>query len=533
MITANSKFLEAVNSPVRRIKAKVELYEGSTLLSTFKNDDQLISLSVERIGEDSKFFGFGISQRLNFHLIDTNRELDITTANSMKVYYGTPDGDYICPYPTFYVSRVNRDENTNELSITAYDRLYDTAEHTVSEIVMTADGTSPFTLRAYANAAAALLGLSIRIIGADAAFNVSYEFANYDGEEGLREALDDIAEVSQTVYYMDCSNNLVFRLLDRDSAVDYTITKANYFSLDSGDNRRLTAICHATELGDNIEASLNITGTTQYVRNNAFWELDNNTGTYLDNAMDLIGGMTINQVNCSWRGNYLLEIGDKVAFITKDNKSVVSYVLNDIIDFHGGLQETTQWKYSNSESETASNPTTIGEAINTTFARVDKIKQEVELHAEKSNSVESDIAYLKLTTDNIEASVSDVQKEMDGLTGEMTTLTNRVNATMSAEDVKIEVLKTIEEEGLGANVTTSTGFTFNEEGLTVSKSGSEMETQITEDGMTVKRNNTEMLVANNQGVVAVNLHAKTYLWIGKNSRFEDYQSNRTGCFWVG
>ena len=60
-----------------------------------------------------------------------------------------------------------------------------------------------------------------------------------------------------------------------------------------------------------------------------------------------------------------------------------------------------------------------------------------------------------------------------------------------------------------------------------------MTTQITEDGMTVYRDNTAVLIANNVGVDAVNLHATTYLIIGNNSRFEDYGENRTGCFWIG
>ena len=81
-------------------------------------------------------------------------------------------------------------------------------------------------------------------------------------------------------------------------------------------------------------------------------------------------------------------------------------------------------------------------------------------------------------------------------------------------------------------VITSTGFTFNDDGLTVSKTGSEMTTQITEDGMKVNRDNTEVLTADNTGVKAENLHATTYLIIGDNSRFEDF-AGRVGCFWIG
>ena len=83
------------------------------------------------------------------------------------------------------------------------------------------------------------------------------------------------------------------------------------------------------------------------------------------------------------------------------------------------------------------------------------------------------------------------------------------------------------------SVTTSTGFTFNETGMTVAKAGKEMTTTITEDGMTVYKNSMAMLTANNQGVDAKNLSASTYLTIGANSRFEDYKFNRTACFWIG
>ena len=64
-----------------------------------------------------------------------------------------------------------------------------------------------------------------------------------------------------------------------------------------------------------------------------------------------------------------------------------------------------------------------------------------------------------------------------------------------------------------------------------------MTTTITEDGMAVYRDETEVLTADNTGVYATNLHAKTFLIVGKYSRFEDYinQDNepRTGCFWLG
>ena len=54
--------------------------------------------------------------------------------------------------------------------------------------------------------------------------------------------------------------------------------------------------------------------------------------------------------------------------------------------------------------------------------------------------------------------------------------------------------------------------------------------------MQISRGNNEVLTANNEGVKAEDLHATTYLIIGKNSRLEDWEQNgeqRTACFWIG
>ena len=113
----------------------------------------------------------------------------------------------------------------------------------------------------------------------------------------------------------------------------------------------------------------------------------------------------------------------------------------------------------------------------------------------------------------------------------MVTLSKQVAASMTSDQVKLE----IQSQLSGVNVdevTTSTGYTFDSNGLTISKNSSEMSTTITDDGMTVYKNNSAVLIANNNGVDAKNLHATTYLIVGNNSRFEDYGSNRTGCFFI-
>ena len=534
MITADNCFIEMINSPVRKLKARVELYTGganSTLVDTFYHTDRLKSISIERVGEENKFFGFGVCQKLNVNLIDPNRELEITTKNTLEVVFGT-DCNYIYTCPLFYVSEVHRDENTNELSITAYDGLYIATAHQFSELVL----PSPHTIKDVAIACANLLSLPLTIINAEDSFMTEYTTtANFEGTESIREALNAVAEATQTIYYIDSQWRLTFKRLDKDGEAVTTLTKSHYYTLDSGANKRLAAITHATELGDNLTASLEVSGTTQFVRDNPFWELRTDAAALIDVALAAVGGLTINQFECYWRGNFLLEIGDKIGLITKDNQTVFSYLLDDVITYDGTLQEQTRWDYIDNNIETVSNPTSLGDVIKKTYARVDKVNKEIELLASESATNYENISSLQMDTESITASVSkiieDTTTSIDGINESIANLNTKVEASMTAENVVIAIHNEL-ENGVD-KITTKTGFTFDDEGLTIEKTGTEMRTQITEDGMTVYRDTEAILVANNVGVEATNLYAKTYLIMGNNSRFENYGSNRTGCFWIG
>ena len=515
------------NTPVRTITAKAELYNSSAeLLSSFLHTNELKSFDLERVGEESKFFGFGVCQKANIKLMDMGRSINnISTANYFKIYVN----DYSL-YPQLYVTEVNRDENTNELSITMYDKIYKAADHTVSEIEL-----ASYTLREFAEALASVLGISA-VEATDEAFNLSFpNGANFDGAETFREALDGIAEATQTIYYINSEDKLVFKKLDLAGEAVLTITREDYITLDSKTNRKLTSIVSATELGDNVEASTGATGTTQYVRDNPFWELREDIAELVEAAIARVGGLTINQFSCSWRGNFNLEICDKINLITKDGGKVTSYVINDTISYNGAFGENTSWKYETNEGESENNPSNLGEALKQTYAKVDKANKEITLVASETSANASAISSLQLDTDSINLAVQSVEKALEenseNVNNQINTLTAKVEQTITPEELNIAIRQEI-DNGVD-KVKTSTGYSFNADGLNISKSGREMETKITENGMTVYRSGEAVLEANNEGVKAEDLHATTYLIIGTNSRFEDYSTGRTGCFWIG
>ncbi len=526
----NEKHLAELNSPIQRINARVELHSGSTLVQICTCQDYLSNFSVERVGE-GKFFGYGISHKLNVQFIDPNKELNLTDIDFIEITFGV-DGDFIYPFPIFYISEVTRDEATNDINVVAFDALYQAVNHNVSELTI----TPPYTLKSFAIACASLIGMPFKIIGVDDnSFNTSFpQGANFDGTESIRSVLNAIAEATQTIYYMSGNWELTFKRLDRTENPVLIIDKNQYIDLRSGANCILGAICHTTELGDSITATATEDGVTQYIRNNPFLELREDAGTLLDNAIAAVGGSTINPFDCNWIGNYLLEIGDEIALVREDGSKIITYIVDDSITFDGTLGQTSRWEFISDAAETADNPTSLGESLNQTFARVDKINKQIDLIASETNTNTENISALQINTNSISASVKSIEEttknSIDTINNNYETLSNEVALKMNSSDVEIAI-STEMAKGVD-KVKTSTGFTFNGEGLTVSKSDSGISTTITEDGMKISRSGEEVLIADNQGVRAEDLHATTYLIIGNNMRFEE-QGGRAACFWIG
>jgi len=110
-----------------------------------------------------------------------------------------------------------------------------------------------------------------------------------------------------------------------------------------------------------------------------------------------------------------------------------------------------------------------------------------------------------------------------------------VTQTADGLDIRIQTLEDTDKEI--HEVTTTTGYTFNADGLTIYRDGEEIKNLLDNTGMYVTRSDEEILTANNEGVSAINLTARQYLLVGANSRFEDYSNGsdtkRTGCFYIG
>jgi hypothetical protein len=519
------------NSSQRKIQGRVEHYNGSTitLLNTFLSDDKLQEIGITRPGEHGKFFGFGISQKVVVKVIDKSNSLVFNKGDLLRIAFSVDTGDFERVCPVFFVKEATRDEKTSVYTVTAYDALDDATAHVFDEIGM----IPPYTIKNVAEACVGLLGL-FDVIADDDAFNTLYENgANFGGQESIRTVLNAIAEATQTIYFVNNFNELVFKRLSNSDSPIVEIPKRDYFELTTALPATISNIVSVTELGDNVGT---VDGVVQYVRDNPFWTNRTDLGTLLTAANNRIAGLTIVPYNIKWRGNFLTEICDKITLIDKYGNPVDTFILDDSISYTGGLSQTCSWEYNpDNNRSTAANPITLGDKLNQTFAKVDKVNNKIDLVASESTNNSEAISALQVSTSDITASVtsieSNVNASIDGFNEDISSLRKEVQTKITDEDLTIAIRS---ELANGVNsVITETGYTFDGNGLHIAKEGEEMQNSLDNTGMYVKRGSEDILTANNDGVKALNVVVKTWLVIGKNSRFEDYGSDRTGCFWIG
>ena len=150
--------------------------------------------------------------------------------------------------------------------------------------------------------------------------------------------------------------------------------------------------------------------------------------------------------------------------------------------------------------------------------------------------IEKEIKVVRDEITDIENAQTELGNTQTELGNEIIEISKSLEFKMDADAVDIAIEQKISAGVNVDEVETKTGYRFDAEGLKISKAGEEMSNMIDNTGMYVTRSGEDILVANNAGVTAVNLHAKTYLIIGAGngrSRLEDYGTSRTGVFWVG
>ena len=246
--------------------------------------------------------------------------------------------------------------------------------------------------------------------------------------------------------------------------------------------------------------------------------------------------------------NLKIRAGDTVQVTDKNGKTFTAYVMTktqsgqrDTLECTGScLRTTTTLVNHEIYRGLAYRMLELRKDISGLFVKAGALEETMAANGENIRQnihfLQSSIGELAADADSIRGSVSSAQQILDGLSGELQTTKEDIAAMkLEADGLTLEIQK-IQDDGV-KKVTTTTG-TFDETGLTIDQTDSTTKTRVSPDGMCVYRKSygneeNAVLAATSDGVDAINLHAKTYLIVGGKSRFENYGSDRTGCFWIG
>lgn len=164
-----------------------------------------------------------------------------------------------------------------------------------------------------------------------------------------------------------------------------------------------------------------------------------------------------------------------------------------------------------------------------------------------NNQIRSDVSE---TTRLINVQLDDVAKTLDSKldtdnltpilanyasTDSVLEVENKVTEIQTSTSQYIGVVQDIQQNGV-SQVRTETGFTFDKNGLLITKDGANTKSLFDEDGMkiysTAGSSQQEMQRTDSTGTYSENVTVRKYLVVGTHSRLEDY-STGTGVFFIG
>ncbi len=458
----------------RYVKGKVEVYRASTLLYTLMPNDYL--KSIEIVSSPVKaFFGYTMSQQTTITFIDKLAELDIREGDIVRPYIGIEDGTitYI-QKPDFIIRKVDRKQNGIDLIVEGYDLIEKAKEYKVSSLAI----NLPCNLEQYFDAVCAVLGVEGNY-GGLIDFTIT-ELPNYDDNNTLRDVLNDLAGACGCICYM---SGTVATMKPLTANNPYSITKSDYFNLTTGTPLTLTSVISSNPLGDNIESG---SGVPQILADNGFLVNRTDRATILDSLLEQVNGLTVVPYNLEWRGNPNVELGDCIELETK-NGTITTYYLSENMSYSGGLKATSNFEFTERDA-LHTNSSTIGEKLNETIAKVDKINQTIELRVQEAVDDNATIAELKLSVGEIQGTVADLEGDVilqqtqitqnaDSITAEAQARSEedtelRSLISQQADSITLQVKEEVKSELDGEYYTKQSSVDITADGIDISSSGS-------------------------------------------------------------
>ena len=469
-------------------------YEGSLLKTVMKCLD--IELDGELLEETSAIVGLAIAGKAVAGVGEQTEKNTIVAPKFGVKATGDTDYSYI-EFGTYIIKETEKDEEKQTIKIECYDLML----KSMIPYDLALDYTQNVTVKDFLDAICDRLGWEK---GYTTFHNcdVLIDEEKYDLSDTFRDVLDDIAEVAGgMIGFVDDALTVIYptssgEVIDEESLKSLTIGK-KYGPINS-------VVLSRTPQEDNIYKqdtdSIKANGLTEIrIENNQI--IDTHREDFMDGICNALFGLSFELYELESFGIGYLNFGEFFAIKTADGVEHKALMLCDDLQITQGVSETSKLEEPDVTNTDYSAASETDKTLRKTILRVDKQNNEISALVSRVESTESGVAELKS------------------------------QVIISPTEVDVKISEAI--DGIDGASVKETGYTFDKNGLNIHKSGEEMHNTLDNEGMYVRKNSEDILVADKDGVNAINLTARKYLIVGNNARFEDFPNNRTACFYIG
>ena len=516
-------FKEKIKELGREIDSRITY--GSNVI----NSEELYSISPVLNGDILK----SVMKELDF-------ESSIQVPLNTVVHYEfglkiNSDYEYL-DYGDFIVYSSEYNEDTKTYHHVCYDiMLLSMKEYTILQ-----NGTFPMTVRDY---------ISNLCLDCNLVFkNSTDEFANYNKiiEKDIyanlgytyRDIFDELSQVTASSICADIDNKIETRYIsETEDIIDEEYLKNVNVKFGEKYGPINSIVLSRSAESDNVYLQ-----DEESIANNGLCELkiidnqimnDNNRSNYLPDILEKLNGLEYYINDYSSTGilyyelcdKYTIQIGENTynCVLFNDEQKITQGIVEDIYTNKPEISVTDYKKADKTDRK-----------VNQVYIMADKQNQTIEALVSRVEGNEQSISRLEMTADSINSTVQSITNSNESNTESIEFLKEQMTSLeQTANDLNITITN-INSNGVN-KVVTSTGFVFDENGLSISKEGQAMNSLLDNAGLSVKRFDEDVLVANDQGVNAENITVRKYLIAGyhRTEKFDVNGEKRTGVFYVG
>ncbi len=399
MISVSDNFKQAMEAPVKTIRASISVDGGST----FASADDLVFLSIE---SDGYYFG-SVTKALEFKILGTDYDLlDKSVFVLLEVQNGSSWES--CDLGKFTIVEQTTNLESETTSFKAYDVV-----GTMGKTEYEGNFSFPCTVASLVTQIADRFGLTYT---ATTLVNGSYSISEdlYSKISGLtyRDILSEIAGATATIARVDLSSNTL-SLIDPTSVSQESLTYANLkkVSLEPIYGPVNSVVLARTPAEDNIvltdDESVEEYGLTELkLANNEI--LDDDRETLISPILDAIDGFSFYPFEATTEGHGWYQCGDHVSI--SDGTNTFDVIITHIkLSIDGGMKEIIKGVRPEESDTNYALAGGITKTIYNTEIKVDKqgqtIESIVEEQTELQNQVNSNYTEITQTISSVVTSV--------------------------------------------------------------------------------------------------------------------------------